>query len=152
MKVKDLMRRQVKEKLNQIGLLKEHTMGIPSWVSYIRKALGMTAQQLADRADLALSTVYQFERGEVEGNVNLSSLKKLGDAMGCDLVYALVPREELNIMIDRQALKRAKEIISESHLHMELEDQSLKDTKVIQENIESLKSDLKDSKTLWNKS
>ncbi|MBI3041922.1 MAG: mobile mystery protein A [Betaproteobacteria bacterium] len=76
------------------------------WVQAIRSALGMTLAQLARRVGVAVPTLAKIERGEQAGTVSLNTLKRVAQALDCDLVYALVPRKPL-----RQKLRdRAEEI------------------------------------------
>jgi predicted DNA-binding mobile mystery protein A len=76
------------------------------WVQAIRSALGMTLAQLARRVGVAAPTLAKIERGEQAGTVSLNTLKRVAQALDCDLVYALVPRKPL-----RQKLRdRAEEI------------------------------------------
>jgi predicted DNA-binding mobile mystery protein A len=76
------------------------------WVQAIRRALGMTLAQLARRVGVAAPTLAKIERGEQAGTVSLNTLKRVAQALDCDLVYALVPRKPL-----RQKLRdRAEEI------------------------------------------
>jgi predicted DNA-binding mobile mystery protein A len=147
---KKLRRQQAHNRLEKIRALKPLLKGIPSWVYYIRTALGMKAEQLAERAGLKSSTIYQTERMEREGRVTLNKLKQLADAMNCDLVYGFVPREPLKDMIQHQAELKAKEIVQHSHLHMELEDQA-NDQQQLREQILDLANNLVDDKTLWDR-
>jgi len=76
------------------------------WVQAIRSALGMTLAQLARRVGVAVPTLAKIERGEQAGTVSLNTLKRVAQALDCDLVYALIPRKPL-----RQKLRdRAEEI------------------------------------------
>ena len=61
------------------------------WVRAIREALGMTQAQLGARAGISRQSVQDFERAEADRRITLESLDKLARAMGCRLVYALVP-------------------------------------------------------------
>ena len=50
----------------------------------IRKARGLTLQEVADRAELAKSYVWELERGEAT-NPSIGALVALTQALGCSL-------------------------------------------------------------------
>lgn len=81
------------------------------WVRTLRDALGMSAFELAARMKVTPARVSQIERAEVSGSLRLSTLSRAGEALGCRLVYALVPEASLEEMVRRQAfLKAAQEL------------------------------------------
>ena len=62
------------------------------WLSAIRNALEMSSVQLARRMNIAHPGITRMESSETDGNITLATLRKAASAMGCDLVYAIVPR------------------------------------------------------------
>jgi len=146
-----LMLRQVSAKLEILRAIKKSATGIPSWTQYIRKALGMSVQQLASRARLAATTVYKIEQSEKNNQLTMQTLQTIAEAMDCDFVYAFVPHRPIEEMIDTQARKRAKTVAKQANLQMEFEDQAVssKENKL---QYEELVENLKSSKTLWDKS
>ncbi|MFQ5417727.1 MAG: helix-turn-helix domain-containing protein, partial [Myxococcota bacterium] len=62
------------------------------WVRAIREALGMNGRQLAERIGIARSHLSQIESAEARDSVSLRTLRRVADALGCELVYAFVPR------------------------------------------------------------
>ena len=52
----------------------------------------MTQAQLGGRAGISRQSVQDFERAEAERRITLESLDRLARALGCRMVYALVPR------------------------------------------------------------
>lgn len=95
------------------------------WIRGIRTALGMSAADLANRIGVDTSTVLRMERGESRGTIQLSTLKRAAEALNCDLVYALVPRESLAKSVRVQAEKRAAKMMAPIEHTMKLEDQSV---------------------------
>lgn len=91
----------------------------------IRHALGMTGTQLARRLKLAPSTVHELESSEKNGTITLNSLQKCAEAMGCRLVYAIVPETSLDEIVKEQAMKRSIELASNVQRTMALERQSV---------------------------
>ena len=61
------------------------------WVHAIREALGMSAVELGTRIDVSRQAVHAMEAGERAGTVRMSTLAAAAEAMGCQLVYAIVP-------------------------------------------------------------
>ena len=147
--MKKLAQRQTHKKLQLLINFREATSGVPSWIRYMRKALNMTSRQLAQRMDLAPSSLYQLERQETSGKINLQNLKKAAEAMNCHLVYAFVPYQPLEETIKEQAQKKAKEIVMSSHLQMEFEDQAVSQEE-LKSQIDELTEALKNSKHLWD--
>lgn len=86
------------------------------WLRAIRHALGMSTSQLARRLGISQPRVLKLEKAEIDGSVTLASLRKAAEALGCEFVYALVPREPLEDMVRKQADRVAKaELRSVSH-------------------------------------
>ena len=94
------------------------------WVRAIREALGMSAADLAARMDVVESTVLRLEQNEQARRIQLDTLERAADALGADLVYALVPREPLEDRVQRQALAQARDWFSLTRHSMALEDQA----------------------------
>ncbi len=93
------------------------------WVHSIRTALGMTGTQLADRLGVSQSRVARIEQDELSGAVTLRTLKQAANALECDLVYALVPRDSLKTIIEQRAEKVANAQLQRVSRNMALEDQ-----------------------------
>ncbi len=83
----------------------------------------MSARQLAQRLGVSRQGLADLERREREGAVTLAALSKAADALGCDLVYAIVPRSELGSLIEAQARARASDEVKRIVHTMRLEDQ-----------------------------
>ena len=94
------------------------------WVRAIREALGMSAADLAARMGVVESTVLRLEQQEQVRRIQLDTLERAADALGCDVVYALVPREPLEHRVEQQALARAREWFNLTRHSMALEDQA----------------------------
>jgi predicted DNA-binding mobile mystery protein A len=96
------------------------------WVRAIRETLGMTNIQLAKRIGVTASqSVEDMQEYEVAGTIKLQTLRKLADALECQLVYALVPRKPLHdIRRDRASIVAQRLLKRVSH-SMSLEDQAV---------------------------
>src|SRR5258706_5811385 len=61
------------------------------WPRSVRRALGMSAEQLAWRVGVTRATIATLERSEARGRITLASLDRLARGLGCRVTYALVP-------------------------------------------------------------
>lgn len=98
------------------------------WVKTIRKALGMTADDLARRLGRQRQRIVQLEHAEMTGGITLRTLQNVAEAMDCTFVYAIVPKKSSleNIVQSRAysvAVKRVERVASS----MALEAQNLQD-------------------------
>jgi transcriptional regulator with XRE-family HTH domain len=59
----------------------------------MRLAVGIPAEQIADEMGFTARMVFQTERAEQNRNISLERLERMARAVGCDLVYGLVPWE-----------------------------------------------------------
>ena len=57
----------------------------------VRHALGIPLAEIAEKGGVALSTVTDFELRELERTITLRSLGRMAEAMGCKVVYGVVP-------------------------------------------------------------
>lgn len=95
------------------------------WVRAIRESLGMSAEDLGRRMGTVRTSVLRLETTERDGKVRLDTLRRAGDALGCDLVYALVPRRPLEDMVADQARLKADALLTAVGHYMLLEDQQV---------------------------
>lgn len=96
-----------------------------SWIAVMRKALDMSAPELARRMGVTKGAIYQAERKEREGGVTLQHMEKLAEALGGRFVYAIVPNDSVEDVLRIQARKKAESVIKRASAHMALEQQSL---------------------------
>jgi predicted DNA-binding mobile mystery protein A len=61
------------------------------WLRGVRQALGMRVGEVAKRLKVVQSEVYRLEMAEVRDSITLRRLRAAAAAMGCELVYAVVP-------------------------------------------------------------
>jgi predicted DNA-binding mobile mystery protein A len=98
------------------------------WIRAIREALGMTTGQLAKRLGVHQPRVIELEYGEGTGNITVKSLERAAQALGCRLVYVLVPEEPLAETIRRRASTVAERQLASVEQTMRLEAQGVNDT------------------------
>jgi predicted DNA-binding mobile mystery protein A len=96
------------------------------WVHAIREALGMSGPQLAKRIGVrAPQSVEDMQGYEISGTIKLKTLRKLANALECDLVYALVPREPLEEIRRKRARAVASRLVKRVSHSMKLEEQGV---------------------------
>lgn len=83
----------------------------------------MTGTQFAARLGVAWQSMDDLEKSEANGTVGLETLRRAAAALDCTLVYALVPNEPLDSMVDRRARSIAAAAIERVDQTMALEDQ-----------------------------
>lgn len=152
-RIKDTVARQYRTRVNdasasagQIATPKE------GWVATVRKALGMSGAQLGRLMRVTRARVSQAEQAEISGAITLKSLQAMAEAMGCRLVYAIVPKDgSVEELIKAQAEKKAREIVMRAGVHMALEQQNLSDAQMRAE-VERLKAQFlqKPPADFWN--
>lgn len=97
------------------------------WVRAIRDALGMTTAQLAKRLGISQPSVVELEHSEAAGTVTLNTLQRAAEALGCRLVYTLVPTAPLADTVMARARLVAERQLGQVEQTMRLEDQSVTD-------------------------
>jgi hypothetical protein len=58
----------------------------------VRLAVGIPAEEVAEKLGVNRSVVFDVERSERRGVITLRSLGRLAEAMGCKAVYGIVPK------------------------------------------------------------
>lgn len=99
------------------------------WIRALREALGMTLADLAGRLGLSFQALAQLEKAERRGTITLSKLEAVADALDCDLVYAFVPRETLQGFLEKEARRRARQMLDRVRHSMSLEAQDISERK-----------------------
>lgn len=94
------------------------------WVRAIREALGMSAAVLATRLGTTAGAVTRLEQSEAADRIRLDTLRRAADALGCDLVYLLVPRRPLTATVQERARHVAHAQAAAIEQTMRLEDQA----------------------------
>lgn len=149
---KSLQLQQMNDKIEKFSVLKGVTVPPVGWVKAIRKALGISLQQLGNKRSISKQSVLDIERREQEGTISLNALREIGKAMDMELVYGFVPKDgNLNAYVERKARELAIEIVMRSANTMKLEEQeNTRDRilKAIEERTEELIKD--QPKVLWD--
>ncbi|QTQ16614.1 mobile mystery protein A [Treponema parvum] len=117
-----------------------------SWIESIRKALGMTALQFANRLGVTQPRITVMEKNEK--NLKISTMEKIAKAIDCDFVYYFKPKTSFQSFVEVQARKKAEKIIKSVNLNMALENQDI----ATKEAVEDMVADFINNKTkqIWN--
>jgi predicted DNA-binding mobile mystery protein A len=100
------------------------------WIRAIREATGITMRELAQRLGKVPSQVASFEKSEAEYRITLGSLRAAAEALGCELVYAFVPKTttksgSVHELVEARARAEASENVRAVEHSMSLEDQAV---------------------------
>jgi predicted DNA-binding mobile mystery protein A len=149
--LREAARRRLDQRFQRAAI--EHLVARPrlGWVRAIRDALGMSTRQLASRMGVSQPTVVQLEQSEVNGRIQLATLRRAAEALDCDLVYALVPRNgSLEQTVLAQASGRARALVRAVDRSMELEDQAVTDPDETEAAVNRVALQLVASRRLWD--
>lgn len=121
------------------------------WIRAIRDALGMTSVQFARRLNVVQSSAVELEQSEARGGITLKRLERAAEALGCRVVYVLVPEKPLAETLRQRAERVADRQLTAVEHTMRLENQSVPDKKarseLRQRTIEDL---LRNPSRLWD--
>jgi predicted DNA-binding mobile mystery protein A len=96
------------------------------WIRAIREATGITVREMAKRLHKAPSVAAHLEGSEAEYRITLGSLREAADALGCQLIYALVPKSgSIQELAEEPARNKAAENVRAVEHTMALEDQAV---------------------------
>jgi len=124
---KKLVRKQLDDKLAPLKGFASLGLSHIGWIKTFREALGMTSSQLANWIGVNQSRISHMEQSETDGNIKISTMKKIAEALNMEFVYGFVPRTSLNEMVREQARKIALQKMKRLDHTMRLELQELSD-------------------------
>ena len=113
------------------------------WLRAIREALGMTSAVLAARLEITASGVRKLEQAEATDAITLGTLRRVAEALDCDLQYTLVPRRPLRQMRWQQARRLAQQWQQRAGRTMALESQPIESPSAgAQERLEAMAEEI----------
>ncbi|MCC6897994.1 MAG: mobile mystery protein A [Polyangiaceae bacterium] len=118
------------------------------WIRAVRDALGMTGVQLAKRLKISPQSVVALEKSEKNGAIKVETLRRAAEALGCTLVYALVPNTSLERAVSDRARKLAMRDLGRVAHTMKLEAQGTGDAD-LEARIEAYIRDNVSDRDLW---
>ncbi len=99
--------------------------GIGDWVRIVRTYLKMTQVELARRAGINKANLIKIEKGAA--NPSFSTVKRIFDALSCDLLAEPRPRQPLKDILRGQARSIASNRLKQTMGTMALENQAPSD-------------------------
>ena len=84
----------------------------------------MSAAALAARVGTTPGAVIRLEQSEAADRIRLNTLRRAANALGCDLVYLLIPRRPLTTVVRERARELAHEQVAAVEQTMRLENQA----------------------------
>ncbi len=152
MSMKSVVTKQYRENVNR-ARAQVKGLSVPSegWIRTVRKALNMSGAQLGRLMGITRAAVSNTEKAELSGGVTIKTMQQMAEAMGCRFVYAVVPEKDIEEMVRKRAMDKARAQVKEASIHMALEDQALSKPK-LDEEIERLAKEMLENggSDLWN--
>jgi predicted DNA-binding mobile mystery protein A len=110
----------------------------------------MSSAALAQQLHITGSAVRKLEEAESSDAITLATLRRIAAALDCELQYALVPKQKLEIKRHNRAMVVAQERVAGVARSMALENQAVDDA-LTQAQIQELAQSLlnKRNKDLW---
>jgi predicted DNA-binding mobile mystery protein A len=133
MNVKELRLRQVDAVLQEAASHPIPPRPLSGWLRAIREALGMSSAVLAQRLGISASGLRKLEQAEAADAITLATLRRVAEALDCELQYILVPRQPLRQMRWQQAIWRARDWQQRASRTMALEAQQSEASSSIQQ-------------------
>jgi predicted DNA-binding mobile mystery protein A len=123
-----LRRRQIDRALIPFAGARQSSRPRSGWLSAIREARGIPLREVAATLAVTPQAVQNLQKSEANESITLKRLREAGEAMGCELVYALVPKSgALTDAVEEAEYKRAAERVLAAEHTMLLEDQAAGD-------------------------
>ena len=150
MQTRRLARRQLDQRTVGLQTVSAEVFARPQagWLHAVRDALGMSTRDLASRLGVTSMAISKLEASERACAIGLDTLTRADDALGCDVVYALVPRVPFDEQVRVQAIAVARIELGPVATTMALEDQSV-DAQTTQSLVEDRIAEFIDSRSLW---
>lgn len=86
-------RRRIEDVLLGFRMVRKEALQEGSWIRTIRRALGIQEAELAREMGYVPRSIYRMEQSESKATLQMQYLQKAAEAMKCELVYAIVPKE-----------------------------------------------------------
>lgn len=125
-KFRDLRLNQLSDSMTAFASAQSVVRPRRGWLRAIREATGMSLRQIAEKMKATPQLVASLEKSEANNRITLHSLQMAADAMGCELVYAIVPKSgPLRELADSRDRQEAEEQVRAVEHTMILENQAV---------------------------
>jgi predicted DNA-binding mobile mystery protein A len=125
---RDLRIKQLSRALAAFEAVREETRPRQGWLKAIRTGLGLSLDAVGKRLGQSRRRVQEFEKAEEENRITLHSLGRVAQALGCTLVYAIIPKT--GTIADLAEQNERDRVVSDVHAverTMALENQAVGD-------------------------
>jgi predicted DNA-binding mobile mystery protein A len=122
---RELRLKQLAATLDNFRDAKQTARPVRGWLRAVREALGVSQQEVATTAKVKRQSIIGFEKAEAGDRITLRNLRRVADAMGCELIYAIVPKSgSIQELAEQRTRSEAtKRVLSVEHT-MALEGQA----------------------------
>jgi predicted DNA-binding mobile mystery protein A len=69
------------------------TVPARGWLRAVREAVGLTQLDVASKVGIKRQSYAQLENAEERASISIASLRRAAEAMDCELMYCVIPRE-----------------------------------------------------------
>ena len=122
---RDLRLSQLVRTLTTFEAAKQEARPQRGWLRAIREGLGLTLENVGKNLGQSRRRIQEFEEAEARDRITLHSLRRVADAMDCQLVYAIVPKSgTITELAERRARAEATEDVLDVEHTMALENQA----------------------------
>ena len=90
-KDRKLLRRRLDEEMKPFRMAGRQSDPTNGLLRAVREALRIPLAEIAETGGVGRSTVQDFEMRELQRTITLRSLARMAEAMGCKVVYGVVP-------------------------------------------------------------
>jgi predicted DNA-binding mobile mystery protein A len=123
---RNLRLRQLDRSLGPFRMAAKTPRPQKGWLRAIREATGISGAEVARILKTSRQLPIQLEKAEAEDRITLKSLRAAANALGCELVYGLVPKaNSLHDLVEERARSQAKKLVMDVEHSMALEDQAV---------------------------
>jgi predicted DNA-binding mobile mystery protein A len=102
------LRQKLDEELLPFRLGRRWKIGGEGWLKNIRQAVGLPVDVVAKRLGVCRWEVHRMEQAEKASRIKLETLRRAAKALGCELVYALVPKKGTLEDLEREWAREEK--------------------------------------------
>jgi predicted DNA-binding mobile mystery protein A len=118
---------QLTEQLQPTQLVHTINRPVDGWLRAVRQALGLSLKTVGGRLKVTPQAIHELEKSESVGSISLRQLEAVAGAMGCRVVYTLLPIKGTLAELASADADRTLRSVQHS---MSLEDQAVKSTEL----------------------
>ncbi|HCN38170.1 MAG TPA: mobile mystery protein A [Bacteroidetes bacterium] len=144
----DFKLKQLDNKFDYLKEFKKVERPKEGWINEIRKSLGMTYKNLADKLKVSPPMIKLYEKSEINNKITIETLSKVAESMNCKFVYAIIPETSLQKIIYDRTDEVVDYIMDKSNRLMELENQNTNNEFKKQQKKDIIRN--LENKNIWN--